>query len=107
MEMVPEVGVYSPTMSLSRVDLPVPFAPMSPVLSPGFICQLASSYNAREPISNVKLLIAIIVGRKDTGNPFNLCFSIVDKLRFRPKWCLAVGNKPGPDRYFRSENSCH
>src|SRR5690554_3073652 len=69
MEMLPEVGEYSPTMSFSRVDFPVPFAPISPVLSPGFICQLASSYKAREPISNVRLLIAIIFGRKDTGNP--------------------------------------
>src|SRR5690606_24662078 len=66
MEIVPEVGVYSPTISFSKVDFPVPFAPINPTRSPGFICQFASSYKALEPIRKVKSLIAIIwrKGRK-------------------------------------------
>src|ERR1700748_3581325 len=59
-DMVPDVGVYSPVIIFSRVVLPVPLAPIRPIFSPGLMCQLASSYNARAPISNVRLLIAII-----------------------------------------------
>src|SRR5580692_8853727 len=64
MDMEPDVGVYSPTIIFSRVVLPVPLAPIRPIFSPGLICQLASSYNALAPISNVRLFIAIICAQR-------------------------------------------
>src|ERR1700759_34429 len=64
MLMVPDVGLYSPTIILSRVVFPVPLAPIRPIFSPGFMCQFASSYRARAPISNVRLFIAIISAQR-------------------------------------------
>ncbi len=60
METEPDEGAYSPTIIFKRVDFPVPLAPMRPTLSPGFICQFASSYKALEPIRKVKSFIEII-----------------------------------------------
>lgn len=64
MEMLPEEGPYSPTIIFRRVDLPVPLAPINPILSPGLMCQFASSYKALEPIRNVKSFIEIICLQK-------------------------------------------
>ncbi|MCY1538724.1 hypothetical protein D9M68_742790 [compost metagenome] len=64
MDMLPEEGAYSPTIIFSKVDFPVPFAPIRPTLSPGLICQLASSYKALEPIKKVKSFIDIIWPQK-------------------------------------------
>ncbi|MNV25851.1 hypothetical protein D3C71_1169600 [compost metagenome] len=64
MEIVPEVGAYCPTIKRNKVDFPAPLAPIKPTLSPGLMCQFASSYNARDPISNVKLFIDIISNAK-------------------------------------------
>ncbi|MNY22975.1 hypothetical protein D3C86_1566180 [compost metagenome] len=60
MEIEPEEGAYSPTIIFSSVDFPVPLAPIRPILSPGLMCQSASSYNALEPSRNVKSFIEII-----------------------------------------------
>ena len=62
--MLPDEGAYSPTIIFNKVDFPVPLAPISPTLSPGLMCQLASSYKALEPIKKVKSFIEIISGAK-------------------------------------------
>jgi len=64
METVPELGAYSPTIIFKSVDFPVPLAPIKPALSPGLMCQFASSYKALEPIRKVKLFIEIISAAK-------------------------------------------
>lgn len=60
METLPEEGAYSPTIIFNSVDFPVPLAPIRPILSPGLICQFASSYKALEPIRKVKSFIEIM-----------------------------------------------
>jgi hypothetical protein len=47
--MEPPSALYSPTSRRSKVDLPVPFKPIRPILSLGLMCKLAPSYSAREP----------------------------------------------------------
>src|SRR5690606_40390801 len=65
----------------NKVDFPVPLAPIRPALSPGLICQFASSYNALEPISNVKLFIDIISGAKVMNISASLAtFALMYKL---------------------------
>ncbi len=54
--MFPEVGVYSPLMTRSKVDFPVPLAPISPIFSKGRICQLNSLNKILDPNSNVMSL---------------------------------------------------
>ena len=48
-DMVPPSGVYSPEIRRSKVDLPVPLAPIKPILVLGLMCKLAPSYKARLP----------------------------------------------------------
>src|SRR5215216_282276 len=50
---VPADGVYSPTNTFKRVDLPVPLYPISPMRSPECICQVASFTMVLAPNSNV------------------------------------------------------
>ena len=35
-KIVPEVGLINPTMAFIKVDLPAPFAPISPIILPSF-----------------------------------------------------------------------
>jgi hypothetical protein len=67
--MVPSVKVYSPLIIRKRVDFPVPFKPIRPILSFGLMCQLAFLYKNRPPNSNPIFVNAIInVGKDKAGN---------------------------------------
>lgn len=105
MDMVPDVGVYSPTIIFNKVVLPVPFAPIRPIFSPGFMCQFASSYNALAPISNVRLFIAIICAQR-----YDFWLEIRG-WRLEIRYWLGYGKRVSSERLLQSiENNgtgCH
>ncbi len=57
LEIDPLSGKISLFISFSKVDFPLPLSPISPILSFGFICKLASSNKARPPIKYDRLFI--------------------------------------------------
>lgn len=53
LEMLPADGAYSPLMTRSKVDFPVPLAPISPIFSCGRMCQCSSLKSTLDPNSKV------------------------------------------------------
>src|SRR5688572_12840672 len=58
----PALSWYSPLIMRSNVDLPVPFAPINPIFSPGLMCHEVSWYRYLEPNSKLMLFNTNIIG---------------------------------------------
>src|SRR5690606_1247952 len=91
--MLPLSGPYSPVMSFSRVDFPVPFRPTKPVRWPGGMAAVTRSRRRRPSMRNVRSLIWSMM-----SGLLALAVARVTKPRYKPREILHL-QKTGKEEH--------